>query len=187
MNIMACQNVNFEGSFFDNFFKKLPNRNIENQKAFNKLGHALASPHWNRLAIGFAACTQPVIDYFNPKVDKDTAKVSMYRSGSKVIACTGVGFVVRGASYKLIEKYAHAYESEGSTLLTPKVILAEKNPELRRNMLKIHKNAYSTVFALFVMIFTNVLLDAPLTTMLANKFIASDKHLNKKKIAEAVN
>ena len=187
MNIMACQSVNFEGSLFDKFFKTIPNKDIENQKAFNKLGHALASPHWNRLAIGCAACTQPIIDYFNPKVDRDTAKVSMYRSSAKVLACTGVGFTVRGISYKLIEKYAHAFESEGSTLLTPKAILAEKNPELRRNMLKIHKNAYSTVFALCVMIFTNVLLDAPLTTMLANRFIASDKHLSNTKSKEAVN
>ena len=181
MKVAGHQSVNFEGSFYDRFFKSIPNKDIGNQKAFNKFGHALASPHWNRLAIGFAACTQPIIDYFNPKVDRDTAKASSYRSMAKVISCTGVGFIVRGASYKLIEKFAHASEAEGSTLLTPKAILAEKNPELRKSKLKIHKNAYSTVFALFVMIFTNVLLDAPLTSMLANKFISSDKQLNRKK------
>ena len=37
-------------------------------------------------------------------------------------------------------------------------------------------------FALGVMLFTNVLLDAPITTALTNKLLASDKSLNKKQL-----
>lgn len=187
MNIAATQNVNFEGSIYDKFFKHLPNKDIKNPKAFNRLGYMLASPHWNRLAVGTAAIiTQPATDYYNPKVDKDTAKASMYRTLAKIIACTSVGFTVRGICYKLTEKYAHASASQGSTLLTPQVILREKCPKLRESMLKIHKNGLSTLLALIMMAFTNILLDAPLTTLLANKFISSDKTLNQKKNLEAV-
>ena len=182
MNIAAVNSVSFEGSVYKKFFKKLPNKDIVNSDAYNAVGQALASPHINRLAVGIAALsTQPWIDLYNPKVDKDTAKASMYRTLAKVIACTGVGFIVRGASYKLVEKYANASEKLGSTLLTPQAILKETSPELRESMLKLHRNALSTVLALSVMVFTNVLLDAPLTTMLANKFIASDKSLSNNK------
>ena len=186
MDVKPSTSVNFQSSFYDKFFRKIPNKNIKNPAAFNKLGQKLASPHWNRLAIGVAAIsTQPAIDYYNPRVDKDTAKASMYRTIGKIIACTGVGFAVRSICYKITEKYANATEKEGSTLLTPKEILKEKNMDLRRAKLKIHKNAFSTVFALTVMVlFTNIFLDAPLTTKLSNFLIKSDKSLSAKKETE---
>ena len=187
MCISNSSNVNFKSSFYSAFFSTLPNTEIKNPAKFNRLGHILASPHWNRLAIGCAAITtQPAIDYFNPRVDKDTAKASAYRTLGKILACTGVGFVVRGAMYKLTEKFAHISNMEGSTLLTPKVILQEKNVELQKNMLKLLKNTFSTVSAIIIMsCCTNFLFDAPLTTYLANKFISTDKSLNKKHMEAA--
>ena len=165
--------MGFRASFYNNFFKKLPNKDVKNSSAYNKLGHALASPHWNRLAIGVAAMsTQPAIDYFNPRVDRDTATAAALRTIAKICVCTTVGFAVRGSAYKIVEKYAHASAKQGSTILTPKAILNEVNSIKRNNMLKIHKNALSTVIALCVMLFTNVFLDAPLTTMAANKLIS---------------
>lgn len=187
MKIAATDSVNFERSFYAKFFKKLPNKDIENPKVFNKIGQTLASPHMNRLAVGIAAIsTQPWIDLYNPKVDRDTAKASMYRTIAKVIACTSVGFLVRGMSFEIVKKFANESKAKGSTILTPRSILREADPELRESMLKIHRNTYSTVAALAVMVFTNVLLDAPLTTMLANKFIAADKTLNKNRHMEAI-
>ncbi len=175
VNINSSPNISFQKSVYDNFFKRLPNKDIKNQAALNKAGHTLASPHWNRLAIGGAAIlTQPFIDGHNPRVDKDTARASMLRTTGKIIACTSVGFVVRGACYKLTNKFMHATKAEGSTLLTPKAILNELDPKVRENMLKLHKNAFSTVSALGVMLFTNPLADAPLTTILSNKFLAID-------------
>ena len=85
--------------------------------------------------------------------------------------CTTVGFCVRGSSYKLVEKFAHGTAKEGSTLFTPMEILKEANAELRESKLKLHKNTLSTVIALSVMMFTNFLLDAPLTTRAANKLL----------------
>lgn len=176
MNITASSDVNFRSSFYKRFFESLPNKDIKQSANFNKMGQRLASPHWNRLALGVAAITtQPLMDYHNPKVDKDTARTSALRTLAKIIVCTSVGFVVRGSCYKLTEKYMHASPKEGATALTPNVILQEKNPLIKKNMLKLHRNTFSTVFALGVMLFTNVLLDAPLTTKLSNKFIELDK------------
>ena len=166
------QNVNFNASWYDKFFEKLPNKDIKNFKKFNKMGEVLASPHWNRVAIGAAAiASQPWIDYFNPKVDRDTAKASALRTTAKVLVCTSVGFLVRGFSYKVIEKYAHATAEEGSTLLTPRGILNETSEKIRNSKLKLHKNGASTILALSMMLFTNFLFDAPLTSKLSNKFL----------------
>lgn len=84
VNINSSPNISFQKSVYDNFFKRLPNKDIKNQAALNKAGHTLASPHWNRLAIGGAAIlTQPFIDGHNPRVDKDTARASMLRTTGK--------------------------------------------------------------------------------------------------------
>ena len=156
--------IGFRASFYDSFFKKLPNKNVKNSAMYNKIGHALASPHWNRLLIGVAAITtQPAMDYFNPRVDKDTATAAALRTIAKICVCTAAGFFVRGTSYKLVEKYAHATAKEGSTLLTPVSILNEKNIKKRNDKLKLHKNAISTISAIGAMLFTNVFVDAPLT------------------------
>ena len=169
LSVNNCVSFN---SFYDNFYKKLPNKDIKNAAKYNRVGQALASPHWNRFALGVAAITtQPWIDFLNPRVDRDTATASALRTIAKICVCTTVGFCVRGSSYKLVEKLAHAAEKEGSTLFTPKEILREKNIELRNSKLKLHKNTLSTVIALGVMIFTNFLLDAPLTTRAANALL----------------
>ena len=164
--------INFESSWYDKFFKSIPQKDVANVAQFNKVGSMLASPHYNRLALGVAAISsQPFMDYFNPKVDRDTAAASAIRTTSKIAVCTTVGFTVRGACYKFVDKFVHGSEKEGSTLLTPTSILQEKSKELRNAKLKLHKNAMSTVTALGVMLFTNFLLDAPLTTKVSNYWL----------------
>ena len=171
--------TNFEASFYDRFFRSLPNKELKNIKQLNSIGQALASPHWNRAALGVAAlATQPALDLFNPKVDRETAKVSSIRTIAKICVCTTVGFIIRGLSYKLADKFIHGSETEGSTLFTPSEILREANKELRASKLKLHKNTISTLIALAVMTFTNFLIDAPATTFVANRLI--EKHYNKK-------
>lgn len=173
-------NYAFKASFYDRFFKSLPNKDIVNAEKFNKIGHALASPHWNRLALGCAAiCSQPMWDYFNPKVDNDTAKASAIRTGSKIVVCTSVGFTIRGLAHKIVKKLANGTPEEGSTLLTPKEILSETNIAVRNSKLKLHRNAFSTLLALSVMMFTNFLIDAPLTTLVANKILKKSNMNNK--------
>ena len=165
--------VSFKAFNYDNFFQSLPNKDIKNSAKYTKLGRMLASPHWNRLALGGAAIvSQPWFDYYNPDVDRDTAKVSFCRTLAKIPVCTTVGFIVRGSVYKLTEKFMHGTPKEGSTLLTPESILKTTDKEVRNSKLKLHKNAFSTVAALGIMLFTNILLDAPLTTYFSNKLIA---------------
>lgn len=178
-------NVNFgASSWYNRFFKSFPNKDINNPAKLNKLGKTLASPHYNRLALGAGAImTQPAIDRYNPKVDKDTAKAAMYRTIAKIIACTAVGFCVRGACYKLTNKFANLSKAEGSTVLTPKAILEIKDIDKQKEILKIHKNGFSTIFALAVMVFTNFFLDAPLTTLFSNYLIKHDKTLTPEKEA----
>ena len=135
-------NPNFKASWYDKFFKSIPNKEVANSIKYNKMGKALASPHYNRLALGIGAITtQPLIDRYNPRVDDDIAKASSYRTFAKNITCTSVGFCVRGLCYKLTNKFANLSPKEGSVLLTPKAILKEKNPELQKSMLKLHKNS----------------------------------------------
>ncbi len=179
-------NLSFSSSWYDKFFESLPNKNIKNPEKFNKIGHMLASPHWNRLALGIAAIsTQPAFDYFNPRVDKDTAVTSALRTTAKIGVCTTVGFCVRGLSYKIAEQFIHGSKKEGSILLTPKEILKEKNPIKKSNMLKLHRNTFSTVLALIAMIFTNFYLDAPYTTKGANYLIS--KYYKQKSISGGEN
>ncbi|MBQ7125764.1 hypothetical protein IJO12_01615 [bacterium] len=180
MDLSVDNSVNFTSSFYDKFFKSLPNKDIGSGAKLNKLGHALASPHWNRAALGVAAiATQPAFDYFNPRVDKDTAEASALRTASKIVVCTTVGFTIRGLSHKIIKKLTNLSPKEGSTLLTPKSILNIKNSFEQKNKLALHRNTLATLTALIVMMFTNFLIDAPLTTFVANKTI---DHHNKKKL-----
>ena len=58
--------INFQSSWYDKFFKSIPQKDVNNVAQFNKVGSMLASPHYNRLALGVAAITsQPFMDYFN--------------------------------------------------------------------------------------------------------------------------
>ena len=179
--------ANFRSSWYDRFFKSLPTKDLSNPVKYNKIGSMLTSPHWNRTALGAAAIsTQPFIDYFNPNVDRETAKVSTVRTTSKIIVCTSIGFIVRGLSFKLAEKYMHGTPEEGSVLLTPESILKETNKKIRDAKLKLHKNSFSTITALTVMLLvTNSLLDAPLTTLVSNLALSKlglDKNKKEEKI-----
>ena len=167
------KNISYGSSWYSNFFEKLPNKEIKNSAKYNKIGNALASPHWNRAVIGLAAIsTQPAIDYFNPRVDKDTATAASLRTLAKICVCTAVGFCVRGGAYKLVNKYANENLKGNSSILIPKEILNETNNILKTQKLKLHKNALSTVSAICIMLVTNFLLDAPLTTKFTNYLIS---------------
>ena len=170
--VSSDYNPNFGKGWYGRFFEKLPNGEIKDAVKFNKLGSALASPHWNRLALGVAAiATQPAIDYFNPKVDKDTAKAAAIRTISKIIVCTAVGFVVRGSCYKLMNKLVGDVSKVKTSKIIPEEICEETNKELQEKKLKLFTNTKSTLLALAVMMFTNFYLDAPGTTKLTNYWL----------------
>ncbi len=156
-------------------FKLIPNITINGEAFVNKIETALARPDVNRAVMGATAIlTQPLIDYYNPKVDRDTAVVSTCRTMGKIIAGTMVGCGVRSACYYGI----HALTSMSKTapawrsaLLPPKSImhyLANKNPDWLKN----YRSTLAMIVGLGAMLFTNVLLDVPLTHKISRKLLS---------------
>lgn len=158
-------------------------------KAFNWIGQNISSPQ-NRLILGVTALmSQPFIDLHNKKVDEDTRKYSAVRTVAKIIAGTTTGFLIRWGCIKVLDKF---------TLLPSEITPAMKHPKLRmlftpdaakNGVLKDlthYKYTWGTYMALGVMLFTNFLIDAPLTKSLTNKFI-DVFHLNKNDKKEVKN
>jgi len=178
MNIAVKNNVNFTSmaplgqriyNGASKLYRKIPNITINNPALFNRLSDLAtkaASPAVNRLILGVAALLiQPMIDYHNHKVDQETRKVSACRTAAKIIAGTSVGMIVREFCYRV---------SKNPKLLPPGLNLP---PDKIAN----YQIALATFMALGMMVFTNFLLDAPLTTYLSNKF--TDK-VNKKEASK---
>jgi hypothetical protein len=143
-------------------------------KAIAWVGQKISSPE-NRLILGVSALmSQPFIDLKNKHVDKDTRKVSAARTVAKIIAGTLTGVAIRYGCIRAINSFCKIPTEEllksklasWETLFTPSV--AFKNPAVN---LKKYKEAYGTLLALVVMVFTNFLVDAPLTKFLTNKFV----------------
>lgn len=144
------------------------------QKVFDHIGN-MKSPQ-QRLAFGVAALAiQPVIDRFNPFVDTDTRKKSAVRSAAKAIACSATGVVIREACIL------------GTNALLNNKQLATKLPEYMTKD-KNHASAViGTLMGLGIMVFTNFLIDVPLTDKLTEVFakmtgvkLDGDKKPNKK-------
>lgn len=127
-------------------------------------------PAKNRLIMGVTAlATQPTIDYYNHKVDKETREVSRNRTIAKIIAGTLVGIAVRGSSYELVEKMTNIKGTKKySKALLPTKHLKDlvKTPKLLKN----YRSALSTSLAILAMCITNFAIDAPLTVFLTNYF-----------------
>ena len=146
---------------------------------WKKIDDVISRPAENRGILGATALlTQPAIDYYNHRVDKETRTVSRNRTIAKIIAGTGVGmFVVRGPIYKAIVNMTNVNgKSRLSKALLPKSHLLEitKNEKFLKN----YRSALSMSIALLAMSVTNFVMDAPLTVCLTNMF--NDKTLVKK-------
>ena len=126
----------------------------------------------NRLILGASALmTQPFIDAANKDVDQETRRYSICRTVAKVIAGTVTGYTIRKLCIKSIDAF---------TKLPTEINPQAKFKKLRSSLLPTvkhtaeelsqYKNALGTLMALGVMLFTNFLIDAPLTKFLTNKF-----------------
>ena len=140
----------------------------------------ISNPATNRAIMGATALVlQPPIDCFNKSVDKETRKTSVCRTIAKIIAGVSVGIIVRGSSHQLIKKMTDI-EAKGkfSRALIPKSYLKSfmNDPTLLNN----HRSALSTGLAIFAMLFTNFLVDAPLTVHLTNKFLKKSQDFDRK-------
>lgn len=140
------------------------------QKLIQKAGEKISSAE-QRLILGASALmSQPFIDAHNKRVDEKTRKVSVARTVAKIIAGTLTGFVIRKGCIKTINAMSKA-KGIGApkwwkTLFTPEGVVKTEDEAFKQ-----YRNAMGTIVALVVMMFTNFLIDAPLTKFLTNKFI----------------
>lgn len=155
-------------------------------KAIDWIGKNLSSAE-NRLILGASALlSQPFIDASNKEVDSETRRYSICRTIAKIIAGTLTGYTIRKLCIKSIDAF---------TKLPTEIKPDAKFKKLRQSLLPSikcaseelsqYKNALGTLLALGVMVFTNFLIDAPLTKYLTNLFAGSSNPENKKEVKDA--
>lgn len=168
-------------SFFKNSIKQkiidaVPQATIKDGakkiERWKSIDEKISKPAENRLIMGATALvTQPVIDYNNHKVDKETRRVSRNRTIAKILAGTSVGIVVRGSCYSLVNKMTEL-DSKGkySKALIPESYIDKFSKTIK--FLRNYKSALSTGLSILAMCITNFAIDAPLTVYLTNKLNA---------------
>lgn len=189
---MAIPGVNrfdkFAYSAINKIVDVLPSVTINNKKVTDGIkwaGQHISSPQ-NRLILGVTALmSQPFIDLHNRKVDEETRKVSAARTVAKIIAGTTTGFFVRYYCIKAIDAFTKNPKLLKSGDKTYKSFLYPKNIlKVSQKGLKHYKMALGTIASLGIMLFTNFMLDAPLTKFLTNKFVAKIKENDANKAKE---
>ena len=140
-------------------------------KAINWIGKTISSPE-NRFILGATALmSQPFIDLHNRKVDEDTRKVSAARTVAKIIAGTFTGVLIRSGCIHAVNAFTKLpHEIKPNMKFKTLRTLFTPSEKFCQN-LNDYKNAMGTIFATVVMMFTNFLIDAPLTKYLTNKFV----------------
>ena len=185
MNIRSVSKIPFTpkslSEFSQRLFERIPNMTVNREEFFCNVGRVISRPDVGRGIMGATAIvTQPLIDYYNPKVDRDTAKVSTFRTIGKIIAGTAVGCAVRSACYygtrALTELNPKASGWRKSLLPSERIVqhLSRKIPDWVKN----YNSVLATLIGLGAMLFTNVLIDVPLTNLISktllNKFGTKD-------------
>ncbi len=165
---------NFSSSVTQGISNVIPRMTVRGEKA-NKviswIGEKVSSPQ-NRLILGVSALmSQPFIDLHNRKVDEDTRKVSAARTVAKIIAGTLTGVAIRSGCIHAIDAFTH-YPREITPDMKFKKLRSLFAPSegLVKNLTQ-YKKSLGTIISLVVMVFTNFLIDAPLTKYLTNKFV----------------
>lgn len=142
-----------------------------------------------RLVSGITAIvTQPFFDWNNKKTDEETRKTSTARTISKIIVGTTTGVAIREACIHATKNFTQnknimEYENNKALKKGKKVKTIPGNFTTRQQFLlpkkikdtatdiqiRKYRGSIGTFAALFVMLFTNFLIDAPLTMFLTNK------------------
>ena len=150
----------------------LPNAEYSSEKVIDgikKTGEKISSAE-QRLILGASALmSQPFIDGHNRNVDEETRKVSVARTIAKIIAGTATGYLIRKGCIKGIKAFSQIPKdgvASAKTVFTPKGIKDNTTDSFVQ-----YRNAMGTVVALVVMMFTNFIIDAPLTKFLTNLLV----------------
>ncbi len=122
------------------------------EKSFNRVGE-FTSVGQRALLGATALATQPFIDYYNPNVDKDTAKYSTARTIVKILVGTSVGIMVRAGAIKIAQQLVNKGIIKGIDKALSKT--AEGREALAASA--------GTILGLFACLGTNFLIDMPLS------------------------
>lgn len=158
--------------------KIIPNIDVQENPELTDWAHIINRPDVNRGIMGLTAIlTQPLIDRYNPNVDEETAKTSMYRTIGKIVAGTTVGCIVRSSVYYLLETFmdTRLNAPKWKRTLMPDVDIQASLNTSRKGWFKGYKNIISTGVGLTVMLFTNPLLDVPMTSFITEKLMKLKK------------
>lgn len=189
----SAQNIEHANSAIPAFKGKV--HEIKNDKLIKKIkwaGDDFNSAQQRFVSGATGVLLQPWFDLNNKRVDEDTRKVSTARILAKIIVGTFTGVLIRWGLIKAAEGFTKTAATEVRRVA--KARLKHKNvdgpdteftkkqqwllPEKLKDPLKPakfrdirkYRNTFGTVAAVGVMLFTNFLVDAPLTTIFTNKF-----------------
>lgn len=167
-------------------FKGGFNNGIKNNFVINSVNWiGKRSTPTNRFVLGATALLmQAPIDYYNKKVDEETRKVSCARTIAKTVIGTIVGVAVRAGCISAVDNWsvADGKELNLKNVLIPRHITSEEVKSATR-LLKKHKEALGSFFALGVMLITNFAIDVPLSKMLTNFLVEKIPKPNDEKTA----
>lgn len=143
---------------FKRLYNAIPSLETTSDKFISHVenfGRKCTSAHQRGILGVTALFTQPFIDAHNKSVDEKTKKYSVARTIAKIIAGTLTGVAIRYGCIKAMNW---------------KPFLPKKwnAPNITDDMRAQYKNAMGTIVSLVVMLFTNFLIDAPLTKFLTN-------------------
>lgn len=164
--------TNVSGVKRPNVFKRLynavPNWEVASDKFLTHVenfGKKCTSAHQRGILGATALLTQPFIDARNKSVDDKTRKFSVARTIAKILAGTLTGVGIRYGCIKLMKA---------------KPFLPSRWKEVSPDVLDQYRNAMGTIVSLVVMMFTNFIIDAPLTKFLTNVLVSDPKGEDKK-------
>ncbi len=148
----------------------------------------ISSPE-NRLILGTTAlATQPFFDLYNKEVDEKTRNISCARTVAKIIAGTLTGVAIRAGYIYLTKNFSAVGRLDTKTLInvgragqikTKEVIITKAKQFFTPSQAKVnnsheynqYQNTIGTGLAIVTMVFTNFIIDAPLTKFLTTRIL----------------
>lgn len=155
-----------------NIVQRCPKREFNGgrgEKVINYFDKFISVPE-NRLIIGVSAlASQPFIDLFNKDVDEKTRIVSCARTIGKTVSGTLTGVLLRKGFIKLAKNYSVIGAKDVKKvkrLFTPSDAISDKTHAYKQ-----YQNTIGTLLAVVGLLFSNFLIDAPLTNFITNTLL----------------
>ena len=142
------------------------------QNVLKWVANNFSSPH-QRAILGITAlCTQPFIDLHNRHIKKEDKPITVAKTIAKIIVGTIVGIALRYYAIKAIKNFTKTVKAgKYSQCLLPQEIVAKLNvnpASVPEQDLLNYRNGLGTFIGVMGGLFTNFLIDAPLSRKLTN-------------------